>query len=757
MKKITLLLLTFLGIQISMDAQIILLKAEGGLESASATWLSDSTAHSYAVYISGQGLENQKADDLLIRNYGEYFRVDIPGLSAGDYSIKLIPVKLNTDSTLSEIDEQAINSEKITVMAHDRTGYAFWNNRIPGAYTTQGHLKENAVVLYVTNQNKNTISLEVTGATTNPCVGLQTILDGFKKGKDTRPLAIRFIGQVTDLDYMLGGDLVVENANNSNSYITLEGLGDDATIDGWGIRVKNASNIEIRNLGLMNTDSDEGDNLGLQQNNDHIWVHNCDFFYGNAGGDADQAKGDGALDVKKSTYITLSYNHFWDTGKSNLLGLSEGSSEGLFITYHHNWYDHSDSRHPRVRYYSAHVYNNYYDGIANYGVGSTLGSSVFVEANYFRNCRYPILTSMQGSDVWNESTQTNDYNNMPTFSSEDGGTIKSYQNYMIGQRRFVPYASTEFANSSKDFDAFVANTRDEQIPNTVKSSFGGNIYNNFDTNTELIYTYTPDSPQDAMLKVKLYAGRTNGGDFKWAFHNPVDDSSSSVNVALKSALTNYKTKLVSIQGENSSTGSGDTGGETGGEISDADYIQNFTLSGKSSNFFTISGNLSSSYGSVNYNGLNLTQCLKMESSTSIGFNSAQSGTIHLIFNPLYTGTIKIDGTSYTLEEGNIALNLNAGNHIIQKGSGSTYLFYMTWSTLTQLNYPETNKNYFTYNSMHKAIAIDSQFHNAEIYDSSGRRIYQFSKQLNLERLNKGVYLIRLFRKDSSIYSKILID
>ena len=172
-----------------------------------------------------------------------------------------------------------------------------------------------------------------------------------------------------------------------------------ATANGWGIRLKNASNIEIRNIGIMNVNSGEGDNIGLQQNNDHIWVHNVDFFYGDAGSDADQVKGDGALDCKKSTYITFSYNHFWDNGKSNLLGLSEGTTSGLYITYHHNWYDHSDSRHPRVRYYSAHVYNNFYDGNAKYGIGSTLGSSVFSESNYYRNCKYPMLTSLQGSIV----------------------------------------------------------------------------------------------------------------------------------------------------------------------------------------------------------------------------------------------------------------------------------------------------------------------------------------------------------------------
>ena len=53
----------------------------------------------------------------------------------------------------------------------------------------------------------------------------------------------------------------------------------------------------------MNCNSTAGDNIGMQQDNDHIWVHNCDLFYGNAGSDADQIKGDGALDNKTSTYI----------------------------------------------------------------------------------------------------------------------------------------------------------------------------------------------------------------------------------------------------------------------------------------------------------------------------------------------------------------------------------------------------------------------------------------------------------------------
>ena len=300
----------------------------------------------------------------------------------------------------------------------------------------------------------------------------------------------------------------------------------------------------------MNVDSKEGDNIGLQQDNQYVWVHNNDFFYGHAGSDKDQVKGDGALDCKLSTYITFSYNHFWDNGKSNLLGLKEGTSEGYYITYHHNWYDHSDSRHPRVRYYSAHVYNNYYDGNAKYGAGSTLGSSVFMEANYFRNCKYPMMTSLQGTDVYASGTKRDPTNN-GTFSKEAGGTIKAYNNYMEGSYTFIPYGASKYIlkgeetaigdiDSKVDFDAYVVTSRDAKVPATVKSYSGENTYNNFDTDKSIMYSYTVDSPEQAVANVRAYAGRVQGGDFKWNFDNSVDDASSDVNQKLKDALMAYK-------------------------------------------------------------------------------------------------------------------------------------------------------------------------------------------------------------------------
>ena len=70
-----------------------------------------------------------------------------------------------------------------------------------------------------------------------------------------------------------------------------------------------------------------------------------------------------------------------------LLGHSDdnaGEDAGnLRVTYHHNWFDGSGTRHPRVRFGNpVHVYNNYYNG-NEYGVASTMNAGVLIEGNYF--------------------------------------------------------------------------------------------------------------------------------------------------------------------------------------------------------------------------------------------------------------------------------------------------------------------------------------------------------------------------------------
>ena len=731
-------------------------EASGWLETAYVKWTPVTGATGYNVYVKSASASDSayvQLDDELIRKYPSYMRADAVGLKAGDYVMKIVPLNNGKENTSA-----AIVSDKLTVNAHDRSGFTFSSNSPVkngvGAYNNDGTLKSNASVLYVTEANKNTVKMKI-GNT--EYTGVAAITQAIKDKSNCQPVAIRIIGQVTlsglackDVSsaYAIG----VKGAAN----VTFEGIGDDATLYGAGVAVFQSTGIEVRNLGLMNWGGGkDGDGISLKQSLG-VWVHNNDIFYGDAGSDGDQAKGDGSMDLKdNSQYVTVSYNHFWDSGKMSLCGMKSESGEN-WITYHHNWFDHSDSRHPRIRTMSVHVYNNYYDGNSKYGVGAAKDSEAFVEANYFRHCNYPMLSSMQGSDVLAGGI----------FSGENGGVIKAYNNYMEGQKSVI-YANSDAGTttaSATDFDAYLATSRSETVPSTYKAKQGGKTYSNFDTKVDLgVDTADIDAPADVPSIVTKYAGRIMGGDFKWTFDNSVDDTSYSLNRPLKDKLNAYKTSLVSVGGGSVSSGEkhihnyvstitkkatcaeegeitytctatngtcdkktytevvpktahtygewkvvkeateteeglkshsctvcgaeetasipkkGSTGGTETPEVPTGDSkVHNFTTSDANSSFFVISGNLASNKGTVTYNGLTLTQCLKMESSTSIKFTAPFAGKLTLVFGESGKN-VKINGKKNASDSNCIVtVDVAAGSVEITKGD-TMNLFYMIYT------------------------------------------------------------------------------
>ena len=519
---------------VSAKAAVTINEAAGWFESAYVTW-QKTAGMSYHVYVSPAATDTwTKLDDELVREYPTYGRADALGLKAGSYQLKVVPV-----SNGAEVGADAAVTDALTVMAHDRSGFAHVGvSDGIGAYKNDGTLKDNAKVLYVWANNAKTITFDVAkdnkgGVTTG--TGLQDIITLYQKGYETTPLAIRIIGTIkaADMDRFDSSEegLQVKGKNNySNMPITFEGVGFDAAISGFGILCRNCVNVEFRNFAIMLC---KDDCLSLDSYNANIWIHNMDFFYGNTGGDADQAKGDGTVDIKgKSKNITVSYNHFIDCGKTSLGGMkSEDTS--CWMTYHHNWFDHSDSRHPRIRTAFYHVYNNYFDGVSKYGVGVTSGGSSFVEANYFRNCKYPMLISKQGTDAEGDGT----------FSGEPGGVIKAYNNKIDNPRKVQYYREGQ---TDGVWDAVKVDDRTASVAATAFS--GGTAYNN-EADLKARTTYVEnkmDNPEDvkAIVKGQYGAGRLQHGDFKWSFNNSLQDENYGVISELKSALQNYKSTLV---------------------------------------------------------------------------------------------------------------------------------------------------------------------------------------------------------------------
>lgn len=662
---------------------ITITESKGWQESAYAKWNLLSDAKSYNVYVKGgQYADYTKVDQQLVRNYGSYGRVDVVGLKAGNYSLKVVAVGADG----AEMSAHGI-ADNLKVVNYDRQGFAHKGiSDGVGAYNNDGTLKAGAKVLYITKNTFKTIKASLSdGKNDVEYTGIGNILLAKQKGKDNTPIAVRIIGEIKTAD---AGDqlktdqkglLLKGNSISTEMNVTIEGIGDDACFNGFGLGLVNGTGVEVRNMAFFYQGS-SNDNMEIKGTN-HIWVHNNDYFYGEKGS-GDHGKGDGSLDSKDgASFCTFSYNHFHDTGKSNLCGMKSETVDNL-ICYHHNWFDHSDSRHPRVRTSSVHVWNNYYDGVAKYGVGVTMGASVFVESNYFRNTKYPMMISLQGTDAKGDGT----------FSGENGGVVKAYGNIFAEKGSYFSYITWKQSNT--DFDAYEVDSPSEKVPSTVVAKKGSTSYNNFDTDASKMYTYTPDATVDVPAKVTGFygAGRLNQGDIHYTFNNATDDADYGRCAGLDAILTSYKTNLVGIFGdENASSGEtggsgsgegGSTGGSTGGTEGGSTVTPiegtvtcSFTANGKeavpSNSAFVLTGSAKSVKAEETViEGTTYSASLKMESNTEVSFTTSQKMTLYVYYGTSGANTnVKVDGVKQTGAPTTVVLE--AGAHKITKGDTTT--------------------------------------------------------------------------------------
>jgi pectate lyase len=197
---------------------------------------------------------------------------------------------------------------------------------------------------------------------------LVSVLDN---GDNDAPKIIEIFGIVS------GSGMISVGSNT-----TVLGVGPEPTISGFGFSASNEQNIIIANLNFTNGDDSA---LRLTDGTHHVWVHHNDFsFYD-----------DDAIEIRQgASYVTIAWNHFHNQNKVVLTGHSDhnaGQDVGrLKVTYHHNWFDATTQRHPLVRFGEAHVFNNFYDDVDLYGVGSTLEADVLAQANFFGGVPKPI-------------------------------------------------------------------------------------------------------------------------------------------------------------------------------------------------------------------------------------------------------------------------------------------------------------------------------------------------------------------------------
>jgi pectate lyase len=235
-------------------------------------------------------------------------------------------------------------------------------------------------------------------------------------------------GETTPLIVQVSGTLISDSDEVSIKHtanISVIGTSADARLQGFGLKIWDAQNIIVRNITFSDCSAGEGDCLSIEECI-NVWIDHCSFT-DSPSSDPAGSTHDGALDVKKeSYYVTLSWNHFMNHRKTCLLGhsTSETGDTIMKVTYVHNWFEGTYSRHPRTRYAKAHILNNYYSSIGDYGIGSTCGAQIFVEGNYFDNTLLPTLIS-----------QINDPGE--TLSGDPAGYLKASSNYLVNSGAIV--------------------------------------------------------------------------------------------------------------------------------------------------------------------------------------------------------------------------------------------------------------------------------------------------------------------------------
>jgi pectate lyase len=198
------------------------------------------------------------------------------------------------------------------------------------------------------------------------------------------------VGSESELTGALEGDAakVVEVSGNIScgdmidvgSNTTLRGAS-GAQLTGCGLNIVEVENVVVENLAF---DDWADDAINIQTSTNVLIDHNT-FGTGY----------DGAVDTKRgSDFVTISWNHFNGQDKNSLVGHSDDNASQdrghLRVTYHHNWFDGTNQRNPRVRFGNpVHVFNNLYTDVGSYGVASTHEAGVLVEGNYFENTEDP--------------------------------------------------------------------------------------------------------------------------------------------------------------------------------------------------------------------------------------------------------------------------------------------------------------------------------------------------------------------------------
>ncbi|MEU5024683.1 pectate lyase family protein [Streptomyces milbemycinicus] len=222
------------------------------------------------------------------------------------------------------------------------------------------------------------------------------------------------------------------------SNTTVLGVGSSSGFTGGGLRLKEKTNVVIRNLNISKPVA-PADAITVQKST-KVWIDHNTL---SADRDHDKDYYDGLLDINHaSDNVTVSWNKFADHFKGSLVGHSDNNASEdtghLKVTYSHNWFSNVYSRIPSLRFGTGHFYDNYVQG-AETAVHPRMGAQMLVENNVFRDTKVAVTTNrdsdvdgyavLRGNDLGGAATeisQVGSFTNPPySYTAEPASSVVS--------------------------------------------------------------------------------------------------------------------------------------------------------------------------------------------------------------------------------------------------------------------------------------------------------------------------------------------
>ena len=398
---------------------------------------------------AGDG-EYSALDSELILSEGSVLECHILGLSKGLYDVM---IEEGEGDSLARVFYFGID-----VADRDTSGYAhFGRTDGIGGYSSDGTLKDGARVVYISNANKNSVTLESGGRT---YTGLSEILNGC--GQIVEPLVIRVLDRIstnqwisadpgsrseepddaengyfedrfsdefgeniagmpvsvfysgtgTRYDFVTSADGIVYSGTSSGADsdgcrmnvissegakdITIEGVGRNAGFFQAGLEFLESDSVEIRNLTFEGYPQDalRFSCSDIASSHGGYWIHGNTFLAGYNNWGTGEKNGGDPVEVSNATGVTVSYNRVQGTSKGLMFGEEEGGA-CMNVTVHHNLFRDVMQRIPFCMNSNIHLYNNYFRDCRR-GASPRSETYMFLEANYYLGVDSPFSFSSYG-------------------------------------------------------------------------------------------------------------------------------------------------------------------------------------------------------------------------------------------------------------------------------------------------------------------------------------------------------------------------